>query len=229
MTGNDQQSVWEHHLGVGTVIVGPRRVWRLCASLSGPAALHPVPWGGAAMTFWKVVPEREAKKQVSKKLRLRLARGVEINSVTNWYKREWEWNRSIEFSKSVRDWKPTKFWVDPPELFPTKNMFVFLKKSVWKQNGRKMSRKFSENVENHWFSWHFRRKLWKINENRTKNMCFRSGNRYLRVTFLENRPGDGEKYVGWHGDVFSAFKTQFYVFWVRKYWKSLNLVTFPYI
>ena len=27
------------------------------------------------------VPEREAKKQVSKKLRLRLARGVEINSV----------------------------------------------------------------------------------------------------------------------------------------------------
>ena len=26
MTGNDQQSVWEHHLGVGTVIVGPRRV-----------------------------------------------------------------------------------------------------------------------------------------------------------------------------------------------------------
>ena len=26
MTGNDQQRVWEHHLGVGTVIVGPRRV-----------------------------------------------------------------------------------------------------------------------------------------------------------------------------------------------------------
>ena len=26
MTGNDQKSVWEHHLVVGTVIVGPRRV-----------------------------------------------------------------------------------------------------------------------------------------------------------------------------------------------------------
>ena len=26
MNGNDQQSVWDHHLGVGTVIVGPRRV-----------------------------------------------------------------------------------------------------------------------------------------------------------------------------------------------------------
>ena len=26
MTGNDQQSVWDHHLGVGTMIVGPRRV-----------------------------------------------------------------------------------------------------------------------------------------------------------------------------------------------------------
>mgnify|MGYP001391583380 FL=1 len=31
-------------------------------------------------------------------------------------------------------------------------MLVFLKKSVWKQNGRKMSRKWSENVENHIFS-----------------------------------------------------------------------------
>ena len=48
-------------------------------------------------------PEREAKKQVSKKLRLRLARGVEINSVTNWYKRARECDRSVEFSKSVRD------------------------------------------------------------------------------------------------------------------------------
>ena len=25
MIGNDQKSVWEHHLGVGTVIFGPRR------------------------------------------------------------------------------------------------------------------------------------------------------------------------------------------------------------
>ena len=25
MTGNDQKSVWEYHLGVGTMIVGPRR------------------------------------------------------------------------------------------------------------------------------------------------------------------------------------------------------------
>ena len=86
--------------------------------------------------FW-VSPKGKLKNKISKKLRLRLARGVEINSVGNWDKRYREWIPSIEFSKSVRDWKPTKFWVDPPELFPTKNLLVFLKKSVWKKNVEK--------------------------------------------------------------------------------------------
>ena len=48
-------------------------------------------------------PKGKLKQQVSKKLRLRLARGVEINSVANSGKRERECDRSIEVSQSVRD------------------------------------------------------------------------------------------------------------------------------
>ena len=62
----------------GRVLGPPRRVSRLCVSLSGPAAPHPVPSGGAAIPS----PKGKLKNKISKKFRLRLARGVGINSVT---------------------------------------------------------------------------------------------------------------------------------------------------
>ena len=72
MTGNDQKSVWEYHLGAETIHFG---------DLGCPGRYSGVLEGDFHVDSQNPkVPEREAKKQVSKKLRLRLARGVEINS-----------------------------------------------------------------------------------------------------------------------------------------------------